>query len=65
MVVEEGLTRIWSRLTMHQRRASMSLDIEAPDVMEKGKWMFNLRNQTRHGESHITKCQSLLNQDMK
>jgi hypothetical protein len=25
---------------MHQRRASRSLDVEVPDVMEKGKWMF-------------------------
>jgi hypothetical protein len=30
-------------------------------VMEKGKWMFNLRNQTSHQESHVSKCQSLLN----
>jgi hypothetical protein len=29
---------------MHQRRASRSLDIEIPDVIEKGKWMFNPRN---------------------
>jgi hypothetical protein len=27
--------------------------------------MFNLKNQAIHEESHITKCQSLLNQDMK
>jgi hypothetical protein len=33
--------------------------------MEKGKLMFNLKNQAIHVESHITKCQSLLNQDMK
>jgi hypothetical protein len=50
---------------MHQRRASRSLDVEVPDVMEKDKWMFNPRNQTGHEESHITKCQSLLNQDTK
>jgi hypothetical protein len=25
---------------MHQRRASETLDVEVPDVMEKGKWMF-------------------------
>jgi hypothetical protein len=50
---------------MHQKRASMSLDVEEPYVMEKGKWMFNPRNQVTHEESHITKCQSLLNQDMK
>jgi hypothetical protein len=65
MVVEEELTRTWSRLTMHQRRASRSLDVEEPYVMEKGKWMFNSRNQAIHEESHITKCQCLLNQDMK
>jgi hypothetical protein len=29
--------------------------------MENDKWMFNLRNQARHEESHISKCQSLLN----
>jgi hypothetical protein len=45
MVVEEGLTRTWPRRTMHRRRASGSLDIKEPYVMEKGKWMFNLRNQ--------------------
>jgi hypothetical protein len=33
--------------------------------MENDKWMFNLRNQGNHEESHITKCQSLLNQDVK
>jgi hypothetical protein len=31
-------------------------------VMEKGKWMLNLRNQAIYEESYITKCQSLLNQ---
>jgi hypothetical protein len=25
---------------MHQRRASESLSVEVPDVMVKGKWMF-------------------------
>jgi hypothetical protein len=65
MVVEEGLTRTWPRWTTHQRRASESLGIEEPYVMEKGKWIFNPRNQVVHEESHITKCQSLLNQDMK
>jgi hypothetical protein len=34
-------------------------------VMEKDKWMFNPRNQAIYEESHITKCQSQLNQDMK
>jgi hypothetical protein len=33
--------------------------------MEKDKWMFNLRNQVNYEESYITKCQSLLNQDVK
>jgi hypothetical protein len=65
MIVEEGLTRTWLRWTMHQRRASRSLGTEELYVMEKGKWMFNLKNQAIYEESHITKCQSLLNQDMK
>jgi hypothetical protein len=31
-------------------------------VMEKGKWMFEYTKcQSSHGESHISKCQSLLN----
>jgi hypothetical protein len=34
-------------------------------VMEKGKCMFNPRNQDIYEESYITKCQSLLNQNMK
>jgi hypothetical protein len=50
---------------MHQRRANESLDVEVSDVIEKGKWMFNPRNQASHEESHISKCQSLLNQDIK
>jgi hypothetical protein len=50
---------------MHQRRASGSLDIEVPDVMENDKWMFKSENQASHEESHISKCQSLLNQDIK
>jgi hypothetical protein len=49
---------------MHRIRASKSLGIEEPYVIEKGKWMFNLKNQAINEESHITKCQSLLNQDM-
>jgi hypothetical protein len=49
---------------MHRRSASGSLGIEVPDVIKKGKWMFNPRNQASNEESHITKCQSLLNQDM-
>jgi hypothetical protein len=65
MVVEEGLTRTWARWTMHWRRASESLGVEEPYMMEKGKWMFNSMNQAIHEESHISKCQSLLNQDMK
>jgi hypothetical protein len=31
-------------------------------VMVKGKWMFNLRNQSTHEESYIPKYQSLFNQ---
>jgi hypothetical protein len=50
---------------MHQRRASESLGVEKSYVMEKGTWMFSVRNQAIHEESHITKCQSLLNQYMK
>jgi hypothetical protein len=50
---------------MHRRRASGSLGVEESYVMEKGKWMFSLKNQAINEESHITKCQSLLNQDMK
>jgi hypothetical protein len=50
---------------MHRRRAGGSLGVEVPNVMEKGKWMFNLKNQAIHVESHISKCQSLLNQDIK
>jgi hypothetical protein len=65
MVLEEGLTRTWPRWTMHRRRPSGSLHVEVPDVMEKGKWMFNLRNQASLEEWHISKCQYLLNQDMK
>jgi hypothetical protein len=30
-------------------------------VMKKAKWMLNPRNQASHEESHISKCQSLLN----
>jgi hypothetical protein len=46
-------------------RASESLSTEVLDVMEKGKRIFNPRNQASHEESHISKCQSLLNQDIK
>ncbi len=35
MVVEEGLTRTWPWWTMHRRRASESLGIEVPNVMER------------------------------
>jgi hypothetical protein len=34
-------------------------------MMEKGKWMISLRNQASHEELYISKCQSLLNQDIK
>jgi hypothetical protein len=43
----------------------MTLSVEEPYVIEKGKWMLNPRNQPIHEESHISKYQSLLNQDMK
>jgi hypothetical protein len=33
-------------------------------VMEKGKWIFNPRNQAYYEESYITKYQSLLNQEV-
>jgi hypothetical protein len=42
------------------RRASGSLGVEEPNVMSNGKWMFNLRNQASHEESHISKCQSFI-----
>jgi hypothetical protein len=50
---------------MHQRISSKSLDVEVPYVMENDKLIFNPRNQASHEESHITKCQSLVNQYMK
>jgi hypothetical protein len=43
----------------------MILDIEKLYVMENDKCMFNPRNQANYEESHITKCQFLLNQDIK
>jgi hypothetical protein len=43
---------------MHQRRASESLGVEVPDMIEKGKWMFNPGNQSSHEESHTSMCQS-------
>jgi hypothetical protein len=46
---------------MHRGRASESLDVEEPYVIENVKWMFNPKNQAIHEETHITKCQSLLN----
>jgi hypothetical protein len=65
IIIEEGLIRTWSRWTIHQRRASRSLGIKEPNVIEKGKWIFNSRNQSYNEESYIIKCQSLLNQEMK
>jgi hypothetical protein len=65
MIIKERLTRTWPQWTMYRRRISGSLSVEKMYVIEKGKWMFNLSNQAIHEESHITKCQSLLNQDMK
>jgi hypothetical protein len=40
MLVEEGLTMNCLLWTIHQRRASEWFDIEIPNVMEKGKWVF-------------------------
>jgi hypothetical protein len=65
IVVKEGLARSWPWWTMHRRRASESLGVEEPYVMEKGKWMFNLWNQAYYEESYITKCQYLLNEEVK
>jgi hypothetical protein len=65
IVVEEWLTRTCPRWTIHQRRASGSLGIKELYVMEKGKLIFNPRNQVYYEESYITKCQSLFNQEMK
>jgi hypothetical protein len=50
---------------MHLRRASETFYVEELYVMEKGKWMFSLRNQAYYRDLYITKCQSLLNQEMK
>jgi hypothetical protein len=50
---------------MHRKRGSRSLGVEVSDMIENGKWMFNLMNQAIHKESHISKCQSLLNQDIE
>jgi hypothetical protein len=50
---------------MHRRRASESFTVKEPYVIENDKWIFNLRNQACYGESYITKCQSLLNQEIK
>jgi hypothetical protein len=50
---------------MHQRRLSKSFSIEVLDVMKNGKWMLKFKKSTSHEKSHISKCQSLLNQDKK
>jgi hypothetical protein len=50
---------------MHRKRVSGNPNVEISDVMEKGKCMFNQRNQSSHEDSHISKCQFLLNQDIK
>jgi hypothetical protein len=65
IVVEEGLIRTWSQWTMHRRRVSGSLGVKEPYMMEKGKRMFNPKNQAYYEESYIIKCQSLLNQEVK
>jgi hypothetical protein len=64
VIDEEGLTRTWTQWTMYQKRASGSLDVDEPYVMEKGKWMFNPQNQAYYEESYITNYQYLLNQEM-
>jgi hypothetical protein len=38
MVVEEGLTRI--NMNHASEKSKRGLSVEVPDVMEKGKWMF-------------------------
>jgi hypothetical protein len=43
----------------------MRLVVKVPDVMEKSKCMFNPMDQTSHEESHFSKYQSLLNQEME
>jgi hypothetical protein len=48
-----------------EKNKRRSLYVEVPNVMGKDKWMFNMRNQASHKESHISKCHSLLNQDIK
>jgi hypothetical protein len=65
ILVEKGLTRTWPWWIIHRRRASGSLGNDEPYVIEKGKWMFNSRNQTYYEESYTTKYQSLFNQEMK
>jgi hypothetical protein len=37
MVIEERLIRTWLRWIMHRRRASESLDVDEPYVMENEK----------------------------
>jgi hypothetical protein len=44
MVVQKGLAKTWPQWAMHRKWASGGLGIEIPDVMEKGKWIFNPRN---------------------
>jgi hypothetical protein len=53
MVVEEGLTRTWPWWSKHQRRASGSLGVKVPNVMEKGKLMFSPRNHATM-KNHIS-----------
>jgi hypothetical protein len=50
---------------MHRRKTSGSLGVNEPYVMETDKWMSSLSNQAYYGDSYITKCQSLLNQEIK
>jgi hypothetical protein len=43
----------------------MRLGIEVPDVMEKIQCMLNPMDQASHEQSHFSKYESLLNQDME
>jgi hypothetical protein len=66
MVIEEGSIRAWSWWTIHQRRASGSLDVEVPvcDGEEASEYL-SLRYQSCHIESHSSKCWYLWDQEIK
>jgi hypothetical protein len=48
---------------MHQRRASRSVD-EGTECDREGQIDAESEKSTSHEESHISKCQSLLNQNI-